>query len=637
MNAPFCLGASGMPSIATDLSLLGESAAGVNSRDQSDPFLGVIRQKNLEEMAISLDVAIQGVLRDKYSRERELCKLLSEARNRSQRTDTPAAFYKRILALAHRVDGADYDPLLPFLQTCDELWPYSESVGPFEPAEPATVESTRELLMLAVSQGTMHEYFKPHAEVEQWVAGMAGRIRAELHAWAAEGGTINEHLLPLLLGTAVALHDLMGGLAPYFQRVQDRTRREYSFVAHVISEIRRALLWAVVRDLRIGAKTPAEADSLLIGLDNFQRHRMKLYALPSRSEFQNVRFYLERLAADQDDLEDVIATLNSFDLLGELAVCLRGSPAFTAPVGESRGPEKVLPFGQVAVIQAYGDGAEQLLYYVVDGVGHETVIAHSCPDPNLGADAEMMPMLQPGCGFTLGNVLTCCVDDEGKVYFSPVDRLASPPADDRYTAASPTVNRIDAACHRVLLEEWETYPDLFARLDTLGPVMLVRLGSEKYLVCRSECLREIQNLRGWTPQSPEKTKELLDRIQLQVPDTWISLVLHRQDSPRPEEPAEGDPRRKWRALIRKRMERNRIPNFRRLVEKLAPFGVRETTAGKGSHGTLLRAGREERKQTTWYALRHKADPLPITFVWECLERLGIGYQDFYQSLEEDRD
>ena len=636
MSAPFCLGAPGMPSPAPNLSLLGDSPPGEDGGPASDQFLGVVRQKNLEEMAVSLDVAVQGVLRDKYSRERELYKLLSEARNRSQRADTPAAYYKRILSLAHRVDGGDYDPLLPFLQTCDDLWPYSESVGPFEPAEPATVESTRELLMLAVSQGTMHEYFKPHAEVEQWVAGMAGRIRGELQAWAAEGGVINQHLLPLLLGTAVALHDLMGGLAPYFQRVQDRTRKEFSFVAHVIGEIRRALLWAVVRDLRIGAKTPAEAEALLTGLDNFQRHRLKLYALPSRSEFQHIRFYLQRLADDQDDLEDVIATLNSYDLLGSLATCLQDLQAVGANPGDGRVSDKVLPFGQVALVQAHGDGDEQLLYYVVDGVGHETVIAHSCPDPDLGADAEMVPMLQPGCGFTLGNVLTCCVDDRGKVYFSPIDRLAPPPEDEGYAAATPTIDRVDAACNGLLLEEWENYPDLFARLDTLGPLALVRLDTAKYLICRSESLREIQDLRGWATQSEEDTRTLLERIRLKVPGSWVSLVLDRHDSPRPE-PTDGDPRRKWRALIRKRMERNRIPNFRRLVEKLAPFGVRETSAGKGSHGTLLRSGSEERKQTTWYALRHKADPLPITFVWECLERLGIGYQDFYQSLEDDRD
>jgi hypothetical protein len=82
------------------------------------------------------------------------------------------------------------------------------------------------------------------------------------------------------------------------------------------------------------------------------------------------------------------------------------------------------------------------------------------------------------------------------------------------------------------------------------------------------------------------------------------------------------------------MERNRIPDFRRLMDRLAHFGVEETTSGKGSHGTLRLRGREERKQTTWYALRRKADPLPIPFIWECIERLGIGYQDFYRSLSD---
>ena len=58
---------------------------------------------------------------------------------------------------------------------------------------------------------------------------------------------------------------------------------------------------------------------------------------------------------------------------------------------------------------------------------------------------------------------------------------------------------------------------------------------------------------------------------------------------------------------------------------------RETTQGKGGHGSLVRSHQGvTRRQTTWPALR-KARPVPIAFLWECLERLGIGYREFAAS------
>src|SRR5207245_655102 len=170
--------------------------------------------------------------------------------------------------------------------------------------------------------------------------------------------------------------------------------------------------------------------------------------------------------------------------------------------------------------------------------------------------------------------------------------------------------------------------------DTLGPLVLVRLPAARVLLVRASCLSEVRAPRGWEPQGEGETRALLDRLHLVMPGPWAGIALERRDTA-VVEPPRADPQKKWRALIRRRMERNRIPDFRRLVDRLAQFGVEETTSGKGSHGTLRLRGRQERKQTTWYALRRKADPLPIPFIWECLERLGIGYQDFYRSLSDD--
>jgi hypothetical protein len=274
------------------------------------------------------------------------------------------------------------------------------------------------------------------------------------------------------------------------------------------------------------------------------------------------------------------------------------------------------------------------VYYTVDGVAHETHIAHSCPDPELAVDAILVPLLPATKGFTWEGVVSCRVDDRGKVYFGPYDRLAPPPVDDGYRETARLVGRIEAACHRTLLSAWENYPDLFGHLDCHGPLVLIRTAAATVLLCRSEARAEIQSLRNWTPQEDADTALLLDRVRMRAQAPWAGFVLERRGKSFAES-VRSDERKLWRAKLRKQFERERIPNFRRLVEKLAPFGVHETTRGKGSHGTLRLRGREgetEKNQTTWYAIRHKAEPLPIPYVWETLERLGIGYQDFYKSL-----
>jgi len=587
-------------------------------------------QISLEETVVTLDAAVQALLRDRYSKEKDLIGALGEARQRSHTSGTPTTYYKQLISFVYSRDEADFDSILPFLDACDLMWPCSETVGPYDPLGETAVQSTQELLLLAIAEGSMHEYFKPHPEVEQWITQISDRVQAILrdHAGAADGG--GSQLLPLLLGTAVVLHDLLGGLFPYFHRVRDKASKESSFVGHVISEIRRALLWTIIRDsepeeLRAGPETPLLGSDLL-------RHRVKLYALPARSEFRQVRLYLERLATDLEELEEISATMyGGLDLLPFLASVLRECPILGPFESEPLGVDKPLPFGQITLVWVYGAKDENTLYYTVDGVAHETYLAHSCPDRARGTDVEVVAPLSPTNGFTWKNVLTCLMDDRGKVYFDGIDRLAPPPKTAAYRAAAQVLARVEAACHHAMLQEWENYPDLFARLDILGSLVLVKTQSGTFLLCRADAVQKTQIFRSWVPQKEQETLALLDRIHMQVQGPWTSFVIERRPTATGE-PQGADMRKVWRAKIRKIIEQERIPNFRRLVARLAPFGVEETTRGKGSHGTLRLQGKEERHQATWYAIRHEAEPLPIPYIWECLERLGISYQDFYKSL-----
>ena len=143
-------------------------------------MLGLLEQTSRDEIVVSLDAAVQGLLRDRYRKERDLARLVGEARRRLHIPDSPAACYRRVVELAYAIDGSDFDPLLPFLEACEEMWPYSETAGSYDPASPAALQSTQELLLLAVAEGSMHEYVQCHPEVEDGVGSMARRILSAL-------------------------------------------------------------------------------------------------------------------------------------------------------------------------------------------------------------------------------------------------------------------------------------------------------------------------------------------------------------------------------------------------------------------------------------------------------------------------
>jgi hypothetical protein len=577
----------------------------------------------MDELAISLDAAVKAVLSGAY-KAKELAGLLAESRQELHRPGAAVEFYRELMLLAYRTE--DFAPLLPFLEAAEAVLPCAEAVYPGDPIPHDLEAFTRQWLELAAGDGTLHEFSRPQPEVEQWVARMAARIVEILPRSACCSPCEGGQLFRLLLATAAALHDLLGGVAPYFRRVASAARREVSFVAHAIAEVRRALLWTVVRDVLAGADVRAEGglEAFLRASAAYQESRVKVYGLPSQSAFCGVRNYIERLSADRDDLAEVAFTLEAVALLPKLTACLRQCPWYDAGRTDEGGAERVLPVGQITLVRPYGTKGRGV-YYAADGVAHEAVVAHSSPDRAWGAEEEVTPLLPPVRGFTLGNVLGCHVDDAGKVYLAAIDRLAPPPREDGYREAAQVVARIEACCTRMLRREWERYPELFARLDQLGPLVLVHRPPGESLLCRGEVAAEIQALLGCPRLGQAAAEALLARVHLRPNGAWVALTLERRETRRRTE------RERWRAIVRARIG-GRVPDFAWLTTKLAAFGVQETTRGKGGHGSLVRVdGGRERRQTTWPALRN-ARPVPLHFLWECLERLGIGYPEFAASL-----
>src|SRR5260370_35971318 len=70
------------------------------------PMLGLLEQQNLKEMAVFLDAAIEGLFRDRYTKDKDLVRLLKEARQRVDMPGTSAASYVRLFSLAYGIEGA---------------------------------------------------------------------------------------------------------------------------------------------------------------------------------------------------------------------------------------------------------------------------------------------------------------------------------------------------------------------------------------------------------------------------------------------------------------------------------------------------------------------------------------------------
>jgi len=77
--------------------------------------MSTLEQLELEEMAVSLDAAVNCLLQGRHSKERDCWRALGEARQRLAASGSAPAYYKEIFAVAHGVNGTDFDPLLPFL------------------------------------------------------------------------------------------------------------------------------------------------------------------------------------------------------------------------------------------------------------------------------------------------------------------------------------------------------------------------------------------------------------------------------------------------------------------------------------------------------------------------------------------
>lgn len=408
---------------------------------------------------------------------------------------------------------------------------------------------------------------------------------------------------------------------------------EYSFTNAAVRDVVQALTFNLMRDLLLRDDVVGDVKhNFEQALTRFLRQKLREPRKLTRSDYDNFREYIHAIRSSRADIGEAYTALLMYERLPKFASVVKRSPLFdTRDVPDTRA-EKDLPFGEILLVKSYGAAADQLIYFVASGVEHFTRIIHSQTVELPGGATTFGSMLPSDAQeYTIHSAFGFHLDDSRKVYAGAPDWLAPACQDERYRVPALDIAHVDARFGELLVQEWERYPRLFAALDEVGPTMIIEKGGSKHLVCPAAALELVRNELGFEPESADAAAQVLASVNISGAGKWHAfLVQAEQDTT----PATVESRSSKRARIRALVDRQGRFTYPEFVRVLAHFDVEETKSGKGSHGSLLRivAG-QERRQGTWEAIRNEQQALPMKFIWECLGRLRVSYDDFYSHLE----
>ena len=127
------------------------------------PLLDV-REECLKEEAACLDAAVCCAVSQRYREERDVWQALQGARRHLRAAGGGSHCCYQLVRLAHSIEDKELDPLLRFLQPCDDALPYAVRASDYP--QDAWDPGLQEWFDLAAREGALREYFEPNAEVE---------------------------------------------------------------------------------------------------------------------------------------------------------------------------------------------------------------------------------------------------------------------------------------------------------------------------------------------------------------------------------------------------------------------------------------------------------------------------------------
>ncbi|MFA5800182.1 MAG: hypothetical protein WC840_04450 [Candidatus Peribacteraceae bacterium] len=592
--------------------------------------------------AVSLSTAIEIVQGARYGKAAQLAAIFRRELARLTWTNSQSKQCQRLLGCAFGVEERDFEMLVPLLSACGSDIPSHITVrGGDQPAS-SVIEASVRRTAEAARGGGLREYFRRQPEVEKWIALHSSELLEEICQCIGNRLEDADGIHRLLLATSAATHDLMAGVSGLCKEEDEPV---LSFVGHCVHDIRRSLFYTTMRRTFECLKQRLSADAcervsadIRAKIQQFSVTRTHPEKVDNHQRWDTTRMYLQYLQKAQSEFDRCLfseGNARAFPVLASILKQQCGNAQRGIPA-EAR----ALPWGQITLLEPSHDG-QRMIAYTADGIENFSGIAVT--DETLGVPTELMctvPVL--GEFPVLRYVISCRIDDGGKVHFSETDRFAPPPDTVEYHAASSVIHGADTEFNEHLVALWENHPSLFATLCDHGPLVCLRdVQNGTVVFCKPGSALHLSPTFGYEILSPEEMARLAQQCHIEFPEGWQALLI---EGPR-EQAGEEEPLREpvaeseqiWRHRIREKIGK-RIPSLQWIVNHLKPFGeVELSTKGKGSHGSILlvRPSSGVSRQTIWRTIEG-TESISWALLWEFLERLGIDYRSFYESLSQEK-
>ena len=604
----------------------------------------------------SLDVASEFILLGKIPKETEQNKMLERS---FFSIDGRLKAYRAVLEWAFNKPDEWFKPLLNLVHDALECVP-AMVVGPADVIRhlPAKQEADREAQQSA-QEGRVQQLYLMRHEVEGWVCDTVRQVVDILQKQSFFEGMTGRQLLHATLCLRFIYGEILAGMNPLIvhpESLQDEEgaavpagySREgmRSFAGSVVGEMREAMLLETFKHFDRAPQFQTALPSFVTLALGLGERRLSLWNLCARERFAVLRRKLEYFEENRSQIGQFLLDYCSWDTFVEHAL-----PGI-AELNRRRGaaPAERGGFfvpGQLVFVELPTEAGDPVVFGGFDThSGTRCVAARSDTMPagyELGFQLSGLGIVE-ALGVEAKAAAGMRIDASDKVFPTWAHRLLPQEQNVEAEQVSQAVRDTLAFQEGKLAALWRRYPELLSIICESEPTVVVFDGERVVVVGASQlgnAAREAFFSHGEDAAASALAAEVIQRagIDVQTPSAWRARVLVEASPPQPQEPARAqepsaeEARQQERRAFRDAVERTGAMNYREFVKALAPWGVVETTDGRGGHGSLKRTlDGAELRAGTWGKLRDPERNMNFARMYEILESLRVPVSEFTARL-----
>ncbi len=592
-------------------------------------------------LGIAAALIVDSVLENCYQKPLALERL--QRRIVSELNHIPGSLPRVLKEVSRQSTACENDlPLLyPFLDQVQALGLEVDLPSPQTTLSPQDHEAAAALLEQEFQEGHLQMDYQADPKVRAWIRNTVERIRPIFQQTGEENAQENakekevawreekqgKKLAQVLLGTTLLLYDSLQAVAERYLPAQREGQEQcvrVNCIQPAIRQIRRSLCCALLRESStILEKQEHSFVSYTEELWRFLNRTVREDRVSLRSAYAAFRNGISRVSKLQSDMNLAVE-----DAYGLSSIPVLAERLHTLTEQKKKGMEqRVLPYGHVLLSLPLPNG--EFVSYATDGRTSLSQISLSGDREEEGVRDVEVTAFRGQPLYYLPSCHSCIVMEEGIVAPTDAGRFATC-EDPEYLQQADFLLLADKTLHSALLEQWEKFPGLFAVIQEIEPLFLLKEEGRTIILCPEDSAEKVVELlpdeadfagtevlreRGIHSDLPLFGFALRDQVQIEAPSPSKNVL-------------ESHNRSFWRSRLRKILG-DRVPSFNWLVAHLLPFQVTTSTQGKGSHTSLNLHGHRD---TISFRIRSTTESLPIGVLFSALERLEISYWEFVRSL-----